>query len=129
VSATDTDPKHPWQTAPPTPTIDVRWPRPHLAQVVLGGEHDLATRDQLDTTLASTLATCSHLVVDLSTTQFIDSSTIHVLITAKDRADAGGRNFNLLLGTAPIVELALEVTGVLPALNRVHALEDALTGS
>ena len=127
MSATDTGAQHEWETAPPAPTIDVRWPRPRVAQVVLGGEHDLATRDQLDATLADTLATCSHLVVDLSTTQFIDSSTIRVLMTAKDRADAGGRDFNLLLGTAPIVERALEVTGVLPALNRVHALEDALT--
>jgi anti-anti-sigma factor len=108
------------------PTIDVRWPRPDVAQVVLEGEHDMATKDQLDTTLATSLANCSHLIVDLSTTLFIDSSTIRVLITSKERADAAGRRFNLLLGTEPIVERALEITGVLPALNRIHALEEAI---
>ena len=108
------------------PTIDVRWPNPEVAQVVLGGEHDLSTKDELDSALATTLARCSHLIVDLSTTQFIDSSTIRVLITSKERADAAGRRFNLLLGTEPIVERALEITGVLPALNRVHALEEAM---
>jgi anti-anti-sigma factor len=125
MSESDKGPEHQGEMAA---TIDVRWPRPEVAQVVLGGAHDLATRDQLDSTLAGTLATCSHLVVDLSTTQFIDSSTIRVLVTAKDRADASGRNFNLLLGTAPpVVERALEITGVLAALNRVNALEEVLT--
>ena len=110
-----------------SPTIDIRWPRPDVAQVVLGGEHDLATRDEIDTTLAGTLGTCSHLVVDLSTTQFIDSSTIGVLVANKKRADADGRRFNLLLGTEPVVETVLEITGVLPVLNRVHTLEEALS--
>ena len=68
----------------------------------------------------------AHLVVDLSTTQFIDSSTIAVLITSKKRADASSRRFNLLLGTEPVVERILQVTGVLSLLNRVHALEEAI---
>jgi anti-anti-sigma factor len=108
------------------PTIDVLWPRPGVAHVVLGGEHDLGTKDELDSTLAGTLATCSHLVVDLSTTRFIDSSTIRVIVDNKAQADATGRQFNLLLGTEPIVERVLEITGVLQGLNRVHALEEAL---
>lgn len=115
------------ELARPDPTIDVLWPRPDVAHVVLGGEHDLGSKDQLDETLAGTLATCSHLVVDLSTTQFIDSSTIRVIVGSKDRAEAAGRRFNLLLGTAPVVERVLEITGVLPVLNRVHALDEALT--
>jgi len=117
------------QQSEAAPTIDIRWPRPKVAQVVLGGEHDLNTSDKLDAALATTLTNCSHLIVDLSTTQFIDSSTIHVLITAKERADAAGRRFNLLLGTEPIVERALQITGTLPALNRVHVLEEALSNA
>ena len=112
-----------WAAAP---TIDVLWPRPDVAQVVLGGEHDISTKVQLDAVFASTLADCSHLVVDLSTTQFIDSSTIAALITSKKRADASNRRFNLLLGTEPVVERILQVTGVLSLLNRVHALEEAI---
>jgi anti-anti-sigma factor len=113
-----------WSAAP---TIETRWPHPGVAQVVLGGEHDLSTQDQLVSTLATTLTDCSHLVVDLSTTQFIDSSTIGVLIAIKKRAEARDRRFNLLLGTERIVEQALQISGVLPLLNRVHALDEALS--
>jgi anti-anti-sigma factor len=113
-----------WSAAP---TIEIRRPRRDVAQVVLGGEHDLSTQDQLNSTLATALANCSHLIVDLSTTQLIDSSTIGVLIAIKKRAEANDRRFNLLLGTEPIVERILEITGVLPLLNRVHALEEAIS--
>lgn len=113
-----------WSAAP---TIEILRPRRDVAQVVLGGEHDLSTRDQLDSTLVTTLANCSHLVVDLSTTQLVDSSTVGALLAIKKRADAIDRRFNLLLGTEPIVERILEITGVLPLLNRVHALEEAIS--
>ena len=108
------------------PTIDVRWLRAGVAQVVLGGEHDLDSAEGLSTVLTQTLEECSHLVVDLSSTKFIDLSTIRVLIATKSRADASERPFNLLLGTEPSVERVLEITGVLTALNRVHTLEEAL---
>ena len=106
------------------PTIEVRWPQSSVAQVVLGGEHDLSTADRLSTVLTQTLEECSHLVVDLGSTDFIDSTTIGVLIATKGRADASERRFNLLLGTAPIVERVLEITGVLTTLNRVYTLEE-----
>ena len=110
------------------PTMDVRWLEAGVAQVVLGGEHDLDSADRLSAVLTQTLDQCSHLVVDLSTAEFIDSSTIRVLIATKGRADASERQFNLLLGTAPIVERILEITGVLTALNRVHTIGEALHG-
>jgi anti-anti-sigma factor len=108
------------------PSIDVRWPHPGIATVILGGEHDLASADRLSTVLTDTLGVCTHLIVDLSATEFIDSTTIRVLISTKGRADATDRRFNLLMGTEPIVERALEITGVLTALNRVHTLEEAI---
>ncbi len=111
------------------PTIEIRAPAPDVAQVVLGGEHDLGSADRLSAVLTDTLGGCSHLVVDISTAEFIDSSTIRVLIATKERADGGGREFSLLLGTAPIVERILEITGVLVVLNRVHSLDEALAGS
>jgi anti-anti-sigma factor len=108
-------------------TIDVRWPRDGVAQVVLGGEHDLASADRLSDLLTQTLERCSHLIVDLSTTEFIDSATIRVLLATEGRADASGRRFNLLLGTTAIAERALEITEVATVLNRVHTLKDALS--
>ncbi len=108
------------------PTMDVRWLRDGVARVVLGGEHDLDSADRLSALLTKTLERCSHLVVDLSSATFIDSSSIRILVATKSRADAGECRFSLLLGTEPIVERALEITGVLTVLNRVHTLEEAL---
>jgi anti-anti-sigma factor len=94
--------------------------------MTLGREHDLASAEQLATVFAQTLESCSHLIVDLSSTKFIDSTTIRVLLSTKDRADANERRLNLVLGTEPIVERVLELTGVLTTLNRVHTVEEAL---
>jgi hypothetical protein len=64
--------------------------------------------------------------VDLSEAQFIDSSTIKTIVTAKRAADTADRHFNLVLGTAAVVEMALELRGVLPELNHVETLDEAL---
>jgi anti-anti-sigma factor len=108
------------------PTMDVRWPRPGVAQVVLGGEHDLDSVDRLTALLMEALEDSSHLVVDLNSATFIDSSTIRALITTKGRADTDGRRFNVLLEANPTVERALEITAVLTALNRVHSFQEAV---
>lgn len=94
--------------------------------VAISGEHDLFTAPALEETFAQLLATSSHLIVDLSGSDFIDSSTIRVLMTAKSRAEAGGCRFNLVLGSGSIVERALEVTQVLPQLRQVGSVEEAL---
>ncbi len=109
------------------PTVEVRRPRPDTVLVVLAGEHDLSSAAELRKTLTLALNGCTHLIVDLSSTEFVDSSTITALVTAKKRADEGGCEFNLVLASTPIVERALELTGVLAGLNRVSTLEQALT--
>jgi anti-anti-sigma factor len=108
------------------PTIEVRWLGSETALVLLGGEHDLSTAPGLVHTLQS-LGDCTHLIVDLTATEFIDSSTIAALLKAKKRADQGDRKFNLVMGTADIVERALATTQVLPALNHVRTIDQALT--
>jgi stage II sporulation protein AA (anti-sigma F factor antagonist) len=108
------------------PTIEVRSPQPHAALVVLGGEHDLYSADELQHTLDQSLARCEHLIVDLSATEFIDSTTIGVLLKTREHAAELGRKFSAVLGTAPIVERTLEVSGLLPLLNVVPTVERAL---
>ena len=110
------------------PTIELRWPRPGTAVITLGGEHDLATAPRLQETVDEALANCSHLIVDISGTEFIDSSTIATFIRARDRAEHAGKRFNLVLGTAAIVERALEVSGVIPVLRVVATVDQALVG-
>jgi stage II sporulation protein AA (anti-sigma F factor antagonist) len=107
-------------------TVEVRSPYPGVAEIVLGGEHDLGSARKLEDIVAEELTTCSHLVVDLSSVEFIDSSTIKVLVNAKKAASERDCPFNLVLNTTPLVERVLEITDVLDHLNRVHSLEEAL---
>lgn len=106
-------------------TTEIRCPEPGVTEVVLGGEHDLSSADQLQDTLGEALTTCSHLIVDLSSAEFIESSTIKVLVNARKAASQRDCPFNLVLSTTPIVERVLEVTGVLEHLNRVHSTAEA----
>ena len=108
------------------PTIEVRSPQPDAALVVLVGEHDLYSADEVQQTFDQSLAVCDHLIVDLSTAEFIDSTIIHVLLQTKKNAIELDRKFNVVLGTAPVVERILEVTGVVPLLNVVPTVERAL---
>lgn len=108
------------------PTIEVRRPRPHAALVVLAGEHDLNSADEVRQTFDQALAACDHLIVDLSTAEFIDSTIVGVLLQTKKHAIELDRKFNVVLGTAPVVERILSVTGVVPHLNVVPTIERAL---
>lgn len=108
------------------PTIDLRRPRPEVALVTLGGEHDLGSAPLVERATADALLTCSHLIVDLSEVQFVDSSIINLLVRLKKDADDRDCRFNLVIGSAPGVERALEICGVLPGLNRVTTVDRAL---
>ena len=108
------------------PTIEVSSPQPHAALVVLAGEHDLHSADEVQKTFEQSLAACDHLIVDLSAAEFIDSTILGVLVQTKKNALQRDRKFNVVLGTAPIVERILEVTGVVGRLNVVQTVERAL---
>jgi anti-anti-sigma factor len=108
------------------PTLEVRRPQPHAALVVLAGEHDLQSADEVQQTFDQSLAACDHLIVDLSTAEFIDSTIIDVLLQTREHAIELDRKFNVVLGTAPAVERILEVTGVVRLLNIVPTVERAL---
>jgi anti-sigma B factor antagonist len=108
------------------PTIEVRSPRQGAALVVLGGEHDLHSADRLRQTTDDMLLGNEHLIVDLSRAEFIDSTIIGVLVHAMKKAEGCDRKFTVVLGTAPVVERVLEVTGVLVVLNVVPTVDQAL---
>jgi anti-sigma B factor antagonist len=108
------------------PTIETRTTHSDAVVVALGGEHDLASAAELEQTLDRCLDVYSHLIVDISDASYIDSSTIGVLLRARRRAEDERHRFNLVLGTAPIVERILDITGVLPTLHTVPTVEQAL---
>jgi anti-anti-sigma factor len=108
------------------PTVEVRWPQPDTAVVALGGEHDLGSAPAVAQATDDVCTTASHLIVDLSSVGFIDSSIINLLIQVSRELQASGRRFSLVLGSSPSIERTLEICGVLPALNRVATLDAAL---
>ena len=108
------------------PRLEITWPRPGVALVVLEGEHDLESAPHLERAMGDALLTCSRILVDLSSVQFVDSSTINVLVRMKKEADSKGSSFGLVLDGSPNIERTLEICGVLGALNRVATVDAAL---
>ena len=109
------------------PRVEITWPRPDVALFVLEGEHDLESAPRLEQALGDALLTCSGLLVDLSSVEFIDSSIIHVLVRMKKEADSKGSSFALVLDGSPNIERTLEICGVLGPLNRVTSVDAALS--
>ena len=83
-----------------------------VATVVLGGELDIATAPLLDATLADVERNGTGTVLlDLARVQFIDSTGLRSLLSARQRAEAAGRK--LRLANLPVdVERVFDVTGV-----------------
>lgn len=108
------------------PTVDVRWPRPGVALVDLGGEHDLDSAAAVEQAAGGALLACTHLIVDLSHVQFVDSSIINLLVHLRKEAGSLDRRFNVVTARSSTVEHALEICGVVPTLNRVGSLDEAL---
>ena len=105
---------------------DVRVERPNesSAVAVFVGEHDLTTTGEVRELLRSLLQTHDVVVADLSQAEFIDSSLIFELVEANRTARARGVTFRLQLGTAPIVERALEISGILRVIEVVGTREE-----
>ncbi len=108
------------------PTTEILWPHDGIAVVALGGEHDFDSAQTLERLVIEALVASDHMVIDLTAAQFIDSSTIAVLVRARRRADEQGARFGVVIGTSSLVLRGLEVSGVLPTLNGVSTLDEAL---
>ena len=89
------------------------------AVVTLGGYIDVSTHKQLQEVLAGACRGVSHLVIDMSRLEFMDSTGLTVLIEAYRRLDARGATLDLA-APQPIVAKVLEISG-LDQVFRVHA--------
>lgn len=110
------------------PDLEVLLPRRGTAVVVLQGEHDLSTKDQLYATFASLLETNNIVVADVSEVLFIDSSTLGVLAWVHRTAGKSGKEFRLQVGTEPIVKRILEISGLLRVFDSYPTRDDAIDG-
>lgn len=87
--------------------------RDRVVRVDVGGDIDLATRDQLESGLAAAVDTegIDAVEVDLSDVQFIDSSGIAVLLRNRRRAEAAGVGFRVV-AASDLTQRILSVGGV-----------------
>jgi anti-sigma B factor antagonist len=100
--------------------------RDELVAVCLEGEFDLTNATVLGDEIDRILESGNGVIVDLSETTFIDSSVIHVLMRAAKTATGRERTIVLQLGTAAVVERALEISGIERLLPRAHDREEAV---
>jgi len=70
-----------------------------IAVVSLLGEHDVTTAWEVRNAIACALNQGTHLVIDLSETEFIDSSIVHALVDSVRLASAQGLRISLQLQT------------------------------
>ena len=86
--------------------------RGDAAVVVPTGELDLATAPALEASLARAFEDdCGHVVLDLRELEFIDSSGLRTLLTARRQAEDAGQRFSLVAGHRGL-ERTLEIAGV-----------------
>lgn len=85
---------------------------PGFVHVIPKGELDLATAPALDQVLDEEQARSRNLVLlDLRRLTFLDSTGVHILLRAQERALTGGSELTIVRGSCQ-VQRALEVAGL-----------------
>ena len=97
-----------------------------IAAVCVEGDFDLANAPALGDQIALALDAGHNLIVDLSEATFIDSSVIQVLMDAVQEVAGRQQTMVLQLGTAAIVERALEIARIEQVLPRAHQRQEAV---
>jgi anti-sigma B factor antagonist len=90
--------------------------------VIPRGELDLATAPALEAALDRALTAAPRVVLDLRELEFIDSSGLRALLTARRRAQDAGAEFSLVAGDRGL-ERTLEIAGVLEVFSWTPASE------
>lgn len=94
-------------------TYRIARPRERTAVVELIGEHDLATMQKLSPVIDSLAAVNDVLVVDLSRTEFMDSTVLKELVRAKHALEEHEGHLVLSGVVEPVVKRTLEVSGMM----------------
>jgi anti-anti-sigma factor len=94
----------------------------HVLRVL--GEVDIATIGQLGDSIESLEPKDLGLIVDLTGTDFMDSSGLRMLLSTHSRYHSEGRGFKVAVSGGPIARL-LDVTGLLEHLEVHESVEEA----
>ena len=97
-----------------------------IVALCVEGDFDVANVSALRDEVDKTLASGADLILDLSEASFIDSSVIHVVFEAARAVRGREQSIVLQLGTAPIVERALEIAGIERVVSRAHDRDEAV---
>ena len=85
--------------------------------IAVEGEHDLSNISHLEVALNGVFATGTSIVLDLSDATFIDSSVIHTLLAAHQRAQATpGEQLAIVAPEHSFAGRVIELTGLQPLL-------------
>jgi anti-sigma B factor antagonist len=104
---------------------------PPAALVALVGEHDAYSAERLENELAVLLDEGRRIVVDLRDTEFIDSTTLSVLLAARRRAEQSSLGFAVVLPKRSYTQVhqLLDLTGLGRAFAIFGTLEEALAAA
>jgi anti-sigma B factor antagonist len=102
-----------WPEVPEALSVEIDRDEPGSAVVILHGDVDVATCDQLRDALDA-LDDVAKITVDLRGLDFMDSSGVHCLLDAHSASKQRGVEFRLVDG--PAVTHVLDVSGVRPFL-------------
>jgi len=89
------------------------------------GEVDIATVGDLESAIASLDLDGPSLVLDLTPTEFMDSSGLRLIISVRERLAADGKVLKLAVTGGPISRL-LDVTGLTGLLDVYASVDEAL---
>jgi anti-anti-sigma factor len=106
--------------------LRVLQPQPGTTVVEVLGEHDLETYDETLQLFARLIGEYRLVIVDLTETQFMDSSFLKNLKNAQHVSEELGHKVLLQVGTEPIVRRMLEVTRFLDHFDHVSSRDEAL---
>jgi anti-anti-sigma factor len=104
---------------------------PPAAVVGLVGEHDAYSAQRLESELGLLLEEGRRVVVDLRDTEFVDSSTLAVLLGARRQAEQDGLGFTVILPPQEFSQVhhILELTRLGSAFASFATLDDALAAA
>lgn len=111
--------------------VDIDRRVPGVAIVTLVGEHETYTAPDIERELDSALADGLATIVDLTQTDFVDSSVVNVLLRSRDEAQRRGQRFALVVDDATgwSVRQLLEVTGLVSIFPIAETRDDAIAGA
>jgi anti-anti-sigma factor len=108
------------------PELKVLHPRSRIAVVEVLGEHDLSTEDEARDLFLRLVSENELVVIDLSETEFVDSSFLAILMRSRTAAHEQGHSVLLQVKRESNVGRTLEMTGLLKLFNHVSTREEAL---